>query len=40
MKMGRREWDMEVFRDMFGERDQLLICEIPLSYRHEEDVRN
>lgn len=30
---------MEVIQDLFVERNQMLICGIPLSYRLEEDVR-
>lgn len=38
MRIGVKEWDMEVIRDLFDDRDQLLICGIPLSPRHEEDT--
>lgn len=38
MKAGVKEWDLEVIRDLYEDRDQL-ICGIPLSYKQEEDIQ-
>lgn len=39
MKIGTREWDREVVQDLFEMRDQMLIYGIPLSNRHDDDIR-
>uniref|UniRef100_A0A803PXY9 Reverse transcriptase n=1 Tax=Cannabis sativa TaxID=3483 RepID=A0A803PXY9_CANSA len=38
MKVNRREWDEELIRDMFEDRDQEIILSIPLSNSIEEDT--
>lgn len=39
LKMGVKEWDVEVIRDLFGVRDQNQIYGIPLSSNHDDDAR-
>ena len=38
MKDGNREWDQNVLKDLFNDRDFALIKPIPLSKRMVEDV--
>ena len=38
MKVGKREWDQNVFKNIFRDKDFALIRQIPLSIRMVEDV--